>query len=175
MNSDAKFAREFAKRAHGQQLYAEKYPFVDHLDLVYKTLEEFGIYSCDVLTSAYLHDVIEDTEVTKETLGIFFNEDIVYLVDSVTVDDDRRKSLLRIAHRMASDPRVEALKLADRLTNVRLAVKENTERILRFYGSEHSIFRNGYGVKSSESWVMESDARNMMRKELDSHLAEWTE
>ena len=94
------------------------------------------------------------------------------LVETVTWqdDEDREEGLHRIAKTMNWNPHTEVLKLADRLSNVRLAVMEKTEHILRFYGNEHRVFSNGRGNPSNE---IHQEARARMWMELNGHLAEW--
>ena len=82
----------------------------------------------DTLCAALLHDVIEDTDVTKEELSEIFNPTIASLVDGVTkinklnfettsaaVIATQRKILVGLCE----DVRVIFIKLADRLHNMR--------------------------------------------------------
>jgi (p)ppGpp synthase/HD superfamily hydrolase len=55
-------AREFAIKAHGEQKYGE-FPYSVHLDEVATIAKPYG-ESAEIV--AYLHDVIEDTSVTKK-------------------------------------------------------------------------------------------------------------
>lgn len=82
------------------------------------------------IAAGFLHDVVEDTEVTVDDLKQAFNEDIASLVESLTniqrlklshrkpedfAAEDHRKIFLG----MARDIRVIIIKLADRLHNMR--------------------------------------------------------
>lgn len=164
------FARQFGARAHGNQKYADRYPFLMHLDRVYWTLIEFGVNDPEVHIAAYLHDTLEDTPVTRDTLHTFFSDRVVAMVDGVTMrfQDDREKSLKWVVNVMAEGHSVHTLKLADRLSNVRLAVVEGTDRILDFYGKEHHIFQ-----QAKEGPALQSHSIHNMWKELDDHLKEW--
>jgi len=57
-------AREFAIKAHGNQLYGNK-PYVYHLDAVVKILEPYG-ETAQII--GYLHDVVEDTGVSLQEI-----------------------------------------------------------------------------------------------------------
>ena len=81
-----------------------------------------------VLQSAILHDTIEDTKVTKETLLAEFGETVADLVDGVTKLDKIQfetreaataESFRKMLLAMARDLRVILIKLADRLHNMR--------------------------------------------------------
>ena len=82
------------------------------------------------IAAGFLHDVVEDTDVTVEDIKQIFNEDIASLVESLTniqrlklsqrkpedfAAEDHRKIFLG----MARDIRVIIIKLADRLHNMR--------------------------------------------------------
>ena len=63
MTEEVKRAREFAIKAHGDQMYGDE-PYIVHLDEVAGILHEFGIMETiftNAYIVAYLHDTIEDT------------------------------------------------------------------------------------------------------------------
>jgi guanosine-3',5'-bis(diphosphate) 3'-pyrophosphohydrolase len=68
-------AREFAVRAHGGQKYGDQ-PYVVHLDEVAEIalqaalgLERDMVVVASVVTIAYLHDVLEDTNVLQDEIS----------------------------------------------------------------------------------------------------------
>ena len=75
-----------------------------------------------------LHDVVEDTEVTKEEIEEKFGTEISNLVDGVTKldkipssqdDENQAENIRKILLATARDIRVIMIKLADRLNNMR--------------------------------------------------------
>jgi GTP diphosphokinase / guanosine-3',5'-bis(diphosphate) 3'-diphosphatase len=119
-------AYAFACDAHeGQKRYSGE-PYFNHAFETAKILAEIGM-SATVISAGLLHDVIEDTDATVETLGKEFGEEIVFLVDGVTKLGTLRfqgltrhsESLRKLFVSSSKDIRVIIIKLADRLHNMR--------------------------------------------------------
>jgi (p)ppGpp synthase/HD superfamily hydrolase len=116
-------AADFAAHAHREQRRkdAGQTPYINHLTEVSRLLASAD---CDaaVVAAGYLHDTIEDTAVTYEILLEEFGADIADLVLAVTDDKRQRKAQrkqLQIEHAAHANPRVAALKLADKISNLR--------------------------------------------------------
>lgn len=115
-------AAEYAARAHARHRRKDidETPYINHLAHVARLLAEAG---CDVelVAAGYLHDTIEDVCVTYEELLTEFGRDIADLVMAVTDDKSIRWQLRKqaqIDHAAGSSPRVVALKLADKVSNL---------------------------------------------------------
>ena len=117
----------YAMKAHGAQVRASGDPFFSHPLEVAAILTDLKLDDATIV-AAVLHDVIEDTESTREEIDRLFGQEIGALVDGLTklkrLDlvskravqaENFRKLLLAIA----SDVRVLLVKLADRLHNMR--------------------------------------------------------
>ncbi|MGW5352664.1 RelA/SpoT family protein [Streptomyces sp. NPDC004031] len=114
-----------AESSHRGQMRKSGEPYITHPLAVTLILAELGAETT-TLTASLLHDTVEDTEVTLDQVHAEFGAEVTHLVDGVTklekVDygaaaesETFRKMLVATG----SDVRVMAIKLADRLHNVR--------------------------------------------------------
>lgn len=119
-------AFEVANHAHYGQFRKSGEPYITHPIEVATFIAEWGLDE-QTIAGALMHDVIEDTPVTKEELARIFNPSIAELVDSVTKLDKLNFESEEIAHAeyfrkvvlaMAKDVRVIIIKLADRMHNM---------------------------------------------------------
>lgn len=133
----------FSMKAHGTQKRASGDPYFSHPIEVAGILTDLNL-DCETITTAILHDTIEDTVATHEQIEQLFGYDVARLVDGVTklsrieaqTESERaaenfRKFLLA----MSDDIRVLLVKLADRLHNMRtlhhIKKEEKRRRIAR--------------------------------------------
>ena len=115
-------AAEYAARAHARHRRkdVDETPYINHLAHVARLLAEAGC-DAELVAAGYLHDTIEDVRVTYEELLAEFGQDIADLVLAVTDDKSLRWQLRKqaqIDHAAGSPPRVVALKLADKISNL---------------------------------------------------------
>jgi (p)ppGpp synthase/HD superfamily hydrolase len=118
-------AKEFATKAHAAVDHRRKYtdePYIVH------PIEVAGIVAMvtddeAMLAAAYLHDTVEDTGVTLETIEKEFGSDVAALVEQLTdvskpTDGKRavRRELDR-QHTAKASPRAKTIKLADLISN----------------------------------------------------------
>ena len=125
-----------AAQAHGNQVRDNGDPYITHPLAVADILAGYRLDTASIAT-ALLHDVIEDTAVTKPELDRRFGPIIGGLVDGVTkltrleLQSDRTKqaeNFRKLVLAMSKDIRVLLVKLADRLHNMRtLYLKQNPD------------------------------------------------
>ena len=138
---DAAYA--MAAEAHGAQFRENGDPYITHPLAVADILAGYRLDTASIIT-ALLHDVIEDTGVTRSHLDKQFGATVGGLVDGVTkltrleLQSDRTKqaeNFRKLVLAMSKDIRVLLVKLADRLHNMRtlhyVTKTERRERIAR--------------------------------------------
>lgn len=120
-------AYHFAEHAHDGQIRRSGDPYIMHPLAVCKILADMHM-DAQSLMAALLHDVIEDTGVSKEMLAEQFDEVVADLVDGVTKIGaikfeskavQQAENLRKMVLAMTKDIRVILVKLADRLHNMR--------------------------------------------------------
>ena len=120
-------AYKFSEKAHSGQFRASGDPYISHPLAVANILAQLHLDS-QALSAALLHDVMEDTDVTKAQLSKEFGKPVADLVDGVskldriefdTHEEAQAESFRKMLLAMARDVRVILIKLADRLHNMR--------------------------------------------------------
>lgn len=116
-------AYNFAKEKHDQCPPRKSgEPYITHPIEVYKILRnEWGIKNENYLIAAFLHDVIEDTDVTPDEIKLKFGDEVLELVSGVTKlkSSTDKETLKKVLDKSYINPGVALIKLADRLHNMR--------------------------------------------------------
>ncbi len=128
-----------AHAAHRGQTRKSGEPFVYHPLATADVLAELRL-DTTTIAAALLHDVLEDTGVTKEELAERFGDEVAEIVDGVTklkrlpsgnLEEAQAESLRKMIVAMSRDVRVIIIKLADRLHNMRTLAYLKRETQLR--------------------------------------------
>lgn len=116
-----------AEEAHEGQNRVSGEPYIIHPIEVAHILFDLGMDS-ECIISALLHDVVEDTKVTLESVEKKFGAEVALMVDGVTKlgkipftsrEQQQAENVRKMLLAMAQDVRVVIIKLADRLHNMR--------------------------------------------------------
>jgi (p)ppGpp synthase/HD superfamily hydrolase len=128
-------AKNLAIDAHKHQKYGE-HPYITHLaDVVarVKTITQ----DPEIIAATWLHDTVEDTEVTIEQIKQQFGDNVANIVWAVTGHGENRKEKMANAiAKIAQTPGSELVKSADRLSNVSASLANNPKK-LKIYRDEH--------------------------------------
>src|SRR3984885_8723891 len=116
-----------AARAHEGQFRRSGEPYITHPVAAATTVAELGLDE-QTVAAALLHDAVEDTGLTLESIEGTFGEGVARVVDGVTKLDrlqfnskeaQQAATIRKMLVAMADDWRVLLIKLADRLHNMR--------------------------------------------------------
>ena len=120
-------AYRFSEAAHAGQTRQSGEPYISHPLAVAEILADWHLDG-QTLMAALLHDVTEDTAVTKDEISDTFGKPVADLVDGVSkldriefqsVEHVQAENFRKMLLAMARDVRVILIKLADRLHNMR--------------------------------------------------------
>ena len=120
-------AFEFSETAHRGQFRKSGEPYITHPLAVASILSQWRL-DAEGLAAALLHDVMEDTKVTRSEIETTFGKSVAEMVDGVSKldqiefasrEDAQAESFRKMLLAMARDVRVILIKLADRLHNMR--------------------------------------------------------
>ena len=141
LNSDSlQKAYNFALDAHQNQKRDEGVPYIIHPVAVANILTDLKLDSATI-TTGLLHDTIEDTNVTYDSVKKEFGEEVANLVDGVTKisaledkasENSKAENFRKLILATSKDIRVLLVKLADRLHNMRtITFLKDKDKIIR--------------------------------------------
>ncbi len=116
-------------------------PYTHHLQDVERVLRRFNEDGIEMLTAAWLHDIVEDTDVKLRDIEENFGEDVAMLVGAVTSEEGSSRKVrnaLTYPKIRAAGSMAVRLKLADRIANVSSAGGS-----MKMYAREYPDFRHG--------------------------------
>lgn len=120
----------FAEKAHIDQKRHTGQPYIGHPVAVATILAQYHL-DFETIQAALLHDVLEDTNISKEELADIFGLKVANLVDGVSKlkqikfpsrAHEQAENLRKMMFAVVEDIRVLLIKLADRLHNMRTLV-----------------------------------------------------
>ncbi|MBK8511238.1 MAG: bifunctional (p)ppGpp synthetase/guanosine-3',5'-bis(diphosphate) 3'-pyrophosphohydrolase [Saprospiraceae bacterium] len=182
--SNIRKAYEMAVVAHREQRRKSGEPYILHpIEVAQICLEEIGLGPTAVIC-ALLHDVVEDTSVTLETVRQEFGPKIGMIVDGLTkldglynMETAQAENFKKVLSTLVSDVRVILIKMADRLHNLRTISSMPRHKQLKIAAETDYIYaplahRLGlYNIRSEFQdiclQIQEPDAYNEIRHKLE--------
>ena len=122
-----KKAYDFGELHHRGQKRNSGEDYFIHPIAVAKKLSEMKLDD-QTICAGLMHDVLEDTDVTRDEMADVFGEEITFLVDGVTKlknlnytsrEEKQAENIRKMVMAMSNDVRVVLIKLSDRLHNMR--------------------------------------------------------
>jgi len=157
-------AVDLASKHHAGQKYGD-FDYTEHLKNVQNVLIRFGFKMSNeehsrLIISAWLHDIIEDTEFTLKEVENMFGKEIANIVWSVTNEPsaNRKEKLQKTYFKLKQNSQAILLKLADRISNTEQSIaffNQDNGKMLKKYKQEHPEFKkNLYDPSCTESKPM---------------------
>ena len=179
-------AYDFAVKAHSNQKRASGDPYSVHPIEVANILTDLKLDSATI-TTGLLHDTIEDTHATYETIKGEFGEEVAELVDGVTkisvfentaLTNSKAENFRKLILATSKDIRVLLVKLADRLHNMRtingIAKEEKRKRIAQETMEIYAPLADRMGMhrirdelEDLSFAVLNNEARELINRRLD--------
>ncbi|MDO4211284.1 MAG: RelA/SpoT family protein [Bacteroidales bacterium] len=142
-------AFNFAKAAHKGVRRRSGEPYILHpLAVAQVCCEEIGLGSTTIC-AALLHDVVEDTEYTRDDIANLFGAKVANIVDGVTKvgggifadrESTQAETFKKILLTMSDDIRVILVKIADRLHNMRTLQSMPQRKQMKIVGETLFIY-----------------------------------
>ena len=179
-------AYDFALKVHHDQKRHSGDPYVIHPLAVASILAELKLDSATIATGL-LHDTIEDTHATYDTIKNEFGQEVADLVDGVTKisvfenqarENSKAENFRKLILATSKDIRVLLVKLADRLHNMRTinAIDdiEKKERIAKETMEIYAPLADRMGMNRIRDELedlsfltLNNEARKLIKKRLD--------
>jgi len=179
-------AYNFAIKAHENQKRDSGDPYSNHPIAVANILTELKLDSATI-TTGLLHDTIEDTHATYQTIKNEFGQEIADLVDGVTkisvfenqvTSTSKAENFRKLILATSKDIRVLLVKIADRLHNMRtinaISKIEKKERIAKETMEIYAPLADRMGMhrirdelEDLSFEVLNTNARKLIKKRLD--------
>ena len=179
-------AYNFALKAHEKQKRDEGSPYIIHPVAVANILTELKLDSATIATGL-LHDTIEDTYATYQTIKEEFGIEVADLVDGVTkisefenqaISNSKAENFRKLILATSKDIRVLLVKIADRLHNMRtIKFVTNNDKQIRKAKETMEIYapladRMGMNrirdeLEDLSFQVLNFEARELIKKRLD--------
>ena len=179
-------AYNFAVKAHENQKRHSGDPYSIHPIAVANILTELKLDSATIATGL-LHDTIEDTHATYETIKNEFGQEVADLVDGVTkisvfenqaTSTSKAENFRKLILATSKDIRVLLVKIADRLHNMRtidaISKIEKKERIAKETMEIYAPLADRMGMhrirdelEDLSFKVLNNNARELIKKRLD--------
>lgn len=168
-------AKKFAEKAHAGQFLknADAFPFTEHLRRVAALVEGFGGTE-EEIAAAWLHDVVEDTNVTIEDIRKEFGGSMAEIVDGLTdpVHFSEHPHRIRKAWQakriLDKNASVKKIKIADQTVNSQMMSSDppvgwDTEQRLEYIEGARLIVLNCDGVSDELRAIFERTYQEALR------------
>ncbi len=137
-------ALNFAAKAHGEQKTPKGLPYLVHLTAVAMEVMHACLESKmdqektdKAITVAFLHDILEDTDLSYDEIYTQFGIDVAEAVEALSKDENlpKKEQMADSINKILSQPyEIQMIKLADRITNLQEPPSSwDSQKILNYH------------------------------------------
>lgn len=134
---------EIAVKAHANQYDKSDDPYIMHVIRVWDAVRNSTVWNTEAQVTAWLHDTVEDTDVTLDRIYQEFGDEVGNAVDAIT--KRKGETLVQYYMRVRANPIAKIVKWADLNDNFRrnhkLTDEETRLRMARKYSLGFDMLR----------------------------------
>lgn len=155
-------ARRFSEIAHEGQTRLGGEPYATHPAAVVEILRAHGVTDRDILAAGYLHDTVEDTQITADQLARAFNPRVAQIVSELTIpkefeEPSEKKNAWLLEHATKLSVPAKWIKLADRCHNVSQLGAKSADRQARYVKATMAL------VEALKPWPSDALAQRIYK------------
>lgn len=148
MSTKVELAKALAAHYHGNQKYGDK-PYMYHLEQVVTNVKLLTDGAEDLLCIAYLHDILEDTDIDQDVVTELFGETISWSLTCISKEHTR--SYDAYIRRVVSNHNALLVKYCDTLANLSASIEDGDQGRISKYTKQLDLLA-GYLDKQLEEW-----------------------
>lgn len=155
-------AKEFAIKAHGNQQYGDR-PYSYHLESVVQIAKNLDLEN-DIILGCWLHDTIEDCNVSYQDIKREFGRDVAEIVFDVTdeLGRNRKERKVKTYPKIKANEKALCVKLCDRIANLNQTISDQKFDLLSMYFKEHTEFKEklyspSHNINTIKLWQILDD------------------
>jgi len=148
-------AKEFALKAHQGQSYGTRdYSF--HLEAVVSVAKQFNLNE-SIIAACWLHDTIEDCNISFQDIKSVCGEKVAELVFCVTdeLGRNRKERKEKTYPKILANQDALCVKLCDRISNLQQSISDKNTGLLSMYLKEHPEFREKLFTNDAQVILLE--------------------
>jgi (p)ppGpp synthase/HD superfamily hydrolase len=147
-------AKLVAERVHQNQTY-DIYPYMYHIQSVVNIAIELG-FDRDIIIGCYLHDSMEDGDLSYNDIKKAFGKEVAEIVYAVTdeLGRNRKERKEKTLPKIRASLKATAVKICDRIANAEQS-KEYNRKLFEMYRQEHVAFKEALyrnDVETNKAW-----------------------
>lgn len=135
LSPKVELARALARFYHGDQMYGE-FPYIKHLKDVVAHVKVLVGEEEDVLCVAYLHDILEDTEIEPTMIADLFGADVLQGVSHLSKWPQSGESYESYIKKVKSNNISLKVKYCDTLANLSQSIADGNKKRIDKYSKQ---------------------------------------